>query len=118
MPPTKNPPTAQTPGVVAEITEFLRASMEGETLGARLKFDYGPLGVVVIDGSRSPNAIHNLDEPADCTVKLDPYLHLRMLHMEVDQTTAFRQGKMRISGDVSVAVRLGPIVLKKVGQQP
>lgn len=113
----KKQSAAQASAVVAEITEFLRTSLDGETLGATLKFDYGPLGVVVVDGRSTPNAIHNRDEPADCTVKLDPYLHLRMLHMEVDQVTAFRQGKMRISGDVAVAVRLGPIVLKKVGRK-
>lgn len=99
--------------IAAEITSLLRHAMEGESLGAKLKFDYGNLGVVVIDGRKMPNEVHNRDEDADCTVKLDPHLHLRMLHMEIDQTTAFRQGKMRISGDVSIALRLGPIVLKK-----
>lgn len=100
---------------VAGITDLLRRSMEGDTLGASLKFDYGPAGVVVIDGRKMPNEVHNRNEHADCTVTIDPHLHLRMLHGEIDQTTAFRQGKMRISGDVGIAVRLGPIVVRKMG---
>ncbi|HMM14220.1 MAG TPA: SCP2 sterol-binding domain-containing protein [Parvibaculum sp.] len=107
---------SRAPEIVGEIAALLRSYLEGENLGAKLKFDYGEAGVVFIDGRRMPNKVHTRDEPADCTVKLDPFLHLRMLRQEVDQVTAFRQGKMRISGDVGIAVRLGPIVLRKSGR--
>jgi hypothetical protein len=101
----------------AEITSLLRTAMTRDvSLGARLKFVYPEAGVVMVDGSKTPNEVHNRDEEADCTVLIDPVLHLQMLRLEADQTQAFRQGKMRISGDVAVAVRLGPLVLRTINQ--
>jgi hypothetical protein len=108
---------AEAQKAAAEITEFLRNAMPADaSLGARLKFVYPGAGVVMVDGTKVPNEIHNRDEVADCTVQIDPVLHLQMLHLELDQGIAFRQGKMRISGDVAVAVRLGPLVLKTTNQ--
>src|SRR5690606_12131363 len=69
---------SRAPEIVGEIAALLRSCLEGENLGAKLKFDYGEAGVVFIDGRRMPNKVHTRDEPADCTVKLDPFLHLRM----------------------------------------
>lgn len=101
----------------AEITALLRRAMPADvSLGAKLKFVYPGAGVVMIDGTRIPNEVHNRDEAADCTVQIDPVLHLQMLRMEADQGLAFRQGKMRISGDVAVAVRLGPLVLQTINR--
>lgn len=101
--------------IVADITELLKAAFHPEdNLGARLKFDYGPAGVVMIDGTKRPNEIHNRDEAADCTVALDAHDHWRMLKLELDQAHAFRQGRMRISGDPIVPLRLGPIIVRYV----
>jgi len=33
-----------------------------------------------------------------------------MLRFELDQTTAFREGRMRIKGNIAVALKLGPLV--------
>lgn len=104
---------ADTATAVADITGLLRHVMEGENLGAKLKFDYGPDGCVVIDGRKTPNEVHNRNEEADCTVLIDPLLHWHILHLEVDLTTAFRQGKMRLMGDVGVAANLPSIVARK-----
>lgn len=101
--------------LVSEIAEFLRQSLPANTmLGARLKFVDPDVGVVMIDGSQTPNVVSNRDEEADCTVEIDPAIpiHLKMLHLEIDQGLAFRRGLMRISGDVAVAVRLGPLLVR------
>ncbi|MGK2741257.1 SCP2 sterol-binding domain-containing protein [Tepidicaulis sp. LMO-SS28] len=101
--------------IVADITALLKAAFHPEDdLGARLKFDYGAAGVVMIDGTKQPNEIHNRNEPADCTVALGAHDHWRMLKLELDQAHAFRQGRMRISGDPIVPLRLGPIVTRHV----
>lgn len=94
---------------VAEITSYLKQALSPDkTIGARLKFVYSGAGVVMIDGRTIPNVVSNRDEVADCTVEIDPNVHLKLLHGEMDQGLAFRQGKMRISGEVAVIVRLGP----------
>lgn len=104
--------------LVQEITAFLQAHIhEDDNLGRRLKFDYGDAGVVYIDGSQRPNVVHNRPEPADCTVYLAPDVHWRMLHLELDQSEAFRRGQMRISGDVGAALRLRPILQKNLAAE-
>lgn len=95
--------------IVTEITTYLKQTLPADaTIGARLKFVYPGAGVVMIDGRAIPNVVSNRDEAADCTVEIDPDVHFKLLHGEMDQGHAFRQGKMRISGDVAIAVRLGP----------
>ena len=104
------PPTKDAQKTVTAITGFLQENLPVDrSLGARLKFDYEGGGIVFIDGRKLPPLVHNRDEAADCTVIIDADLHLKLLHREADQGQAFRQGHMRISGDVAVAVRLGPL---------
>lgn len=104
-------PTKDAQKTVAAITTFLQENLPADrALGACLKFDYDGHGIVFIDGRKAPAIVHNRDEAADCTVVIDAGLHLRLLHREADQGQAFRQGHMRISGDVAVAVRLGPLL--------
>lgn len=96
-----------------EIAAILKAAFAGgASLGAVLKFVHPGAGVVVIDGRKKPNEVHRRDVPADCTVHVDPQLNLAILQRHVDQNTAFRQGKIRIVGDVSVVTRLRPIMLR------
>jgi putative sterol carrier protein len=83
------------------------------SLGAVLKFAHPGAGVVVIDGRKVPNEVHRRDIPADCTVHIDPMTNLAILQRHVDQNTAFRQGKIRIVGDVSVVTRLRPLMLRQ-----
>ena len=78
-----------------------------------LKFVHPGAGVVVIDGRKKPGEIHRRDVPADCTVHVDPLLNLAILQGHVNQNTAFRQGKIRIVGDVSVVTRLRPLMLRQ-----
>lgn len=100
--------------ITAEIADLIRAILDGVSLGAKLRFEYPGAGVIIVDGTKTPNIVHHRDEPADCTVRMDAALHLRMLRLEMDDTTAFRQGKMLISGDVAIPVRLAYLQRKKI----
>ncbi len=112
-----NPVPQDAVKAVAEIAALLSEALTSDvSLGAKLKFLYPGAGLVMIDGTKNPNEVHRRDEPADCTVQVDAMLHLTMLRLEADQGLAFRQGKMRISGDVAVAVRLGSLVFKKINE--
>lgn len=103
--------TREAQAALTSITGFLTANLPTDrALGARLKFAYPATGVVFIDGRKLPHVVHNRDEAADCTVEIDPVLHLRLLNGEMDQGLAFRQGHMRIRGDAAIAVRLGPLL--------
>lgn len=97
-----------------QIVEILKQVLTLDvSLGAVLKFVHPGAGVVVIDGRKTPNEVHRRDVPADCTVHIDPVLNLAILERHADQNTAFRQGKIRIVGDVTVVTRLRPLMLRQ-----
>ena len=75
-------------------------------LNATLKFDCGADGVVVIDGASTPNSVDNTDRDTDCTVGLTTDALSDLLSGELDPTTAFMTGKIKVSGDMSVALKL------------
>ncbi|MEX2248122.1 MAG: SCP2 sterol-binding domain-containing protein [Parvibaculum sp.] len=101
---------------VDEIEALLRAALTGDvSLGATLKFVHPGADVLVIDGSKTPNEVHRRDVPADCAVHIDPVLNLSIFQRHTDQNVAFRQGRIRIVGDLSVITRLRPIMARRAG---
>lgn len=79
-------------------------------LGATLKFDLGDDGVIHIDGASNPNAVSNDDKDADCTVSMSLGDLEALIAGELDPTVAFMAGKLRVSGDMGVAMKLGNLV--------
>jgi putative sterol carrier protein len=99
--------------VISELTEgFRKAIGENSGLAARLKFDFEGKGVIFIDGKASPNSVSNSDDPADCTIVVSLDTFQKLVKRELDPTTAFMQGKLKVNGDMGVAMRLGPILQK------
>jgi len=93
-------------------TELLRAKVGADCgLGAVLKFDCGADGAVVIDATRLPNAVSNdAARVADCTVALSVDTLGELLSGELEPTTGFMTGRFKVSGDMSVALKLQRIV--------
>lgn len=101
---------------INDITEGFRRAIGADSgLGARLKFDFEGQGCVVIDGKAQPNTVSSVDGPADCTIVLSLETFEKMVKRELDPTTAFMQGKLKVNGDMGVAMRLGPILQKAGG---
>jgi len=75
-------------------------------LGATLKFDCGDDGVIVIDGASSPSTVDNTDRDTDCTIKLSVETLGDMMSGELHPTTAFMTGRITVSGDMGVALKL------------
>lgn len=75
-------------------------------LGATLKFDCADAGVIVIDGASTPNSVDNNDRDTDCTVACTIDTLGDLMSGEVDPTTAFMTGRIKVSGDMSVALKL------------
>jgi putative sterol carrier protein len=92
-------------------TEALRAKVgDSSGLAATLKFDCGADGVAYIDGKSIPNAVHNDDVDADCTIAITLENLVAMLSGELDPATGFMMGKFRVVGDMSVALKLQRVV--------
>lgn len=85
-------------------------------LGGTLKFDFGDPGSVYIDGKSQPNAVADGDgKSADCTITVSLDTFEKMVRGELDGTSAFMQGKLRVAGDMGLAMKLGPILQKARG---
>lgn len=78
-------------------------------LGATLKFDCGSDGVIVIDGSSSPNTVDNNDRATDCTIALSMDTLGELMSGELNPMNAFMTGKIQVTGDMGVALKLQKI---------
>ena len=93
------------------ITDSLRAKVgDASGLNATLKFDCGDDGVVVIDGRSTPNTVDNTDREADCTIAITRENLAALVSGELEPTTGFMMGKFKVSGDMSVALKLQRVV--------
>lgn len=94
-----------------EITEGIRQRVgEDSGLDATLKFDFGDDGVVYVDGESTPNTVSNEDKDADCTMKMSKDDFLKMVNGELDGTTAFMMGKLKVEGNMGVAMKLQSVL--------
>lgn len=85
-------------------------------LGGTLKFDFGDVGSVLIDGKSSPNTVTDgSGKNADCTISVSLDTFEKMVKGELDGTSAFMQGKLRVAGDMGLAMKLGPVLQKARG---
>ena len=79
-------------------------------LNATVKFDCGADGVIRVDGASTPNTVTNDDIDADCTVGITLENLNAMLSGDLDPTTGFMAGKLKVSGDMGVAMRLQRVI--------
>jgi putative sterol carrier protein len=92
-------------------TETLRAKVgEASGLNATLKFDCGADGVLVLDGRSVPNTVGNAPAETDCTIAITLENLAALLTGELEPATGFMMGKFRVSGDMSVAMKLQRLV--------
>jgi putative sterol carrier protein len=102
---------------IQQIIDQMRPAIgENSGLGGSLKFDFGADGSVLIDGKSSPNTVTDGDgKNADCTLSVSLADFEKMVKGELDGTSAFMQGKLRVAGDMGLAMKLGPILQKARG---
>lgn len=94
-----------------QITEQLRTRIgQGGALGRSVKFDFGDEGVVRVDDSQSPAVVDNQDIPTDCTIRVSKDDFVDIATGKTNPQMAFMTGKLRVEGDMSVAMKLGSIL--------
>jgi putative sterol carrier protein len=99
--------------IISEMGDRLGAN---SGLGGTLKFDFGDPGSVFIDGKSMPNVVADgAGKSADCTITVSLETFEKMVKGELDGTSAFMQGKLRVAGDMGLAMKLGPILQKARG---
>jgi len=92
-------------------TDTLRTKVGAASgLNATLKFDCGDDGVIFLDGKSVPNSVSNDNKDADCTVAISHANLVALLTGELEPATGFMMGKFKVSGDMSVAMKLQRVV--------
>lgn len=92
-------------------TQAIRSKVGTDSgLDATVKFDCGDDGCVFIDGKSTPNGVSNANVEADCTVAITLDNLNAMLAGELDPVTGFMGGKLKVSGDMSIAMKLQRVV--------
>lgn len=68
-------------------------------------------GVVFLDAKQQPPVVTNEAEAeADCEIKMKLKDGLKMLDKKLSATTAFMVGKLKISGDMGVAMKVAKVI--------
>lgn len=94
-----------------EVTARVRDRVGADSgLDAVVKFNFGDDGVLTIDGKASPNAVTNDDADADTTITMSLDDFKQMAEGELDPTAAFMMGKIKVSGDMTVAMKLSQVI--------
>ena len=102
---------------VQQIISQMGSSLGGNSgLGGTLKFDFGTAGSVYVDGKSSPNTVSDgTGKNADTTISVTLDDFEKMVKGELDGTSAFMQGKLRVAGDMGLAMKIGPVLQKARG---
>lgn len=93
---------------IEDIAETMNAKIDGNTdLGATVKFDCGEDGIIFVDGNVGSVSTENKD--ANCTITLDKEVLEDLISGDQDPTAAFMMGKLKVDGDMSIAMKLGEL---------
>ncbi len=89
-----------------EIAAKMKDQVEASGFSRSVKFDCGAGEVLVIDGT----SISTADADTECTISLDKDDFEAIIAGDLDATSAFMQGKLKVDGDMSVAMALSQVL--------
>lgn len=96
---------------LADVTSKLQSRIgDASGLDATVKFDFGDDGMLHIDGTSQPYQVSNEDKDADTTITMSLDDFKEMAAGDLDPTTAFMMGKIKVSGDMTVAMKLSAVL--------
>lgn len=85
---------------------ILVEKLGGKGIGAIVKFVIGDEGAVVVDTSQEPPAASVGDGDAEVVITAEQAVFEELLAGELNPTTAYMTGKLKIQGDMGVAMKL------------
>ena len=77
--------------------------------GKKLKFDFGD-NTLFIDGSGDSNVVSESDEDADCVIHATIEDFQSMMSGDLNPMTAVMGGKVKIKGDMGLAMKLQSLI--------
>ncbi len=88
--------------VLAKVSEMAAKS---PAIDASIKFDLGG-EIVHLDGKGTSNVVSTENKEADCTISMSSEDFQGMLSGSLNPMMAFMSGKIKIDGDMGVAMKL------------
>lgn len=99
---------------LSDVTNRVQAALaSGVNFDKTVKFDFGSVGKLFIDGAAKQAT--NDDKPADATVSVDFEDFKKLAQGALDPTMAFMSGKLKVAGDMGVVMKLQSILGKMNG---
>lgn len=92
--------------VISKAVEALKEKLGDETFPASVKFQIGEEGAVRVD----EGGVRADDSEADVTLSADVETFEGILKGDVNPTTAYMTGKLRLDGDMGVAMKLASLL--------
>lgn len=88
-----------------QVAAKLRERVAGSGFEKSIKFDLGD-ETLVVDGE----TVSREDQPTDCTITMTRGDFASLIAGELNPTAAFMQGKLKVAGDMSVAMQLSQML--------
>ena len=79
-------------------------------LGAVIKFDFGDQGSVILDDLQIPNQVSETGADPDCSMVISIDDFMAMADGSLDGVSAFMTGRLKVQGDMGIAMKLGGIL--------
>jgi len=84
----------------------LNDKIDGQSFDGSVKFELNGVGAVRID----ENGVSVGDGEADCTLSADADVFQAIIEGDTNPTAAFMTGKLKIDGDMGMALKLGSLL--------
>ena len=88
--------------IIEDAVEALREKMSKTSFDGTAKFEIEGEGSIVLN----ENKVYASDEETDVTFKASVEIFQEIFNGELDPTSAFMTGKLKIDGDMGTAMRL------------
>ena len=92
--------------MLQELANKIDAGLSGKSFDGSLKFDCGDDGVIVL----ADNSASTLDQDTDCTIRISQDNLVKLLSGKLNPMTGVALGKLKISGNMGVAMKLGQLL--------
>lgn len=89
-----------------DILPKLQTALETKSFDGSLKFDCGEDGVIVLSGGTATN----IDQDTDCTLNMSQDNVIKLLAGKLNPVTALASGKIKISGNPAIAMKLANLL--------
>ncbi len=93
--------------VIETAIKALEEKLQGKNIDFSAKFQIEDEGSIVLDG----NGIRESSEETDCTLIANSETFQNILEGEINPTSAFMSGTLKVEGSMGVAMQLGNILV-------